>query len=97
MFNQVADIRLLLLSHPDREMIKASCLHSLGDKFQAYSLMLDELDKKLPLSFRQTLPASIDTLELRVAMLKHEIAHTQEQLAPLYKEFYHQSKKNGKA
>lgn len=35
-FSKVADIRILLLTHPDGEMIKASCLHYLGDAAQAW-------------------------------------------------------------
>lgn len=36
-FNTIADLRIYLLNHPDKEMVKAACLHYLGDKFQAFA------------------------------------------------------------
>jgi hypothetical protein len=36
-FNNKADIRELLMWHPDAEMVKTSCLHYLGDKFQKFA------------------------------------------------------------
>ena len=35
-FNMIKDLRSFLLKHPDQEMVRASCLHYLGDKFQSY-------------------------------------------------------------
>lgn len=32
----IDDIRLLLLKHPNQEMIRECCLHYLGDKFQKF-------------------------------------------------------------
>jgi len=36
-FGKVSDIRMHLLCHPDRKMVESSCLHFLGDRFQAIS------------------------------------------------------------
>jgi hypothetical protein len=33
-FNKVADIRILLLNHPDAEMVVDACLHYMGDRVQ---------------------------------------------------------------
>lgn len=33
-FNQIKDLRKFFLAHPDKEMVKSSCLHFLGDKAQ---------------------------------------------------------------
>jgi hypothetical protein len=33
-FNNISDLRRYLLGHPDKEMVRASCLHFLGDNFQ---------------------------------------------------------------
>jgi hypothetical protein len=35
-FSKVADIRFLLLTHPDGTMVRESCLHFLGDAAQAW-------------------------------------------------------------
>jgi len=35
-FNKISDLRPYLLCHPDKEMVRASCLHYLGDKFQKF-------------------------------------------------------------
>lgn len=35
-FNNIGDLRPLLLVHPDSEMVRAACLHYLGDKFQKF-------------------------------------------------------------
>lgn len=32
-FNKIIDIRNYLLRHPDQDMIKAACLHYLGDSY----------------------------------------------------------------
>lgn len=36
-FNTIKDLRPFLLRHPDRQMVKESCLHYLGDKFQEFN------------------------------------------------------------
>jgi len=42
-FNRISDIRMYLLNHPDKEMIRSSCLHYLGDKFQTFD---EKINKK---------------------------------------------------
>lgn len=44
-FNKQADIRTLLLSHPDQEMVKMACKHFLGDKNKTLTLTLEDLEK----------------------------------------------------
>jgi hypothetical protein len=34
--NKISDIRILLVNHPDSEMVKLSCLHYLGDEAQEW-------------------------------------------------------------
>ena len=40
-FGNLSDIRMHLLCHPDREMVQNSCLHFLGDRFQAISSIIN--------------------------------------------------------
>jgi hypothetical protein len=35
-FNSIEDLRPYLLCHPDQQMIRTSCLHFLGDKYQDF-------------------------------------------------------------
>lgn len=35
-FSKQSDIRIFLLSHPDQEMVRKSCLHFLGDAAQEW-------------------------------------------------------------
>lgn len=36
-FNAIGDLRPYLLSHKDSAMVRSSCLHFLGDEFQAFA------------------------------------------------------------
>lgn len=36
-FNGIEDLRPYLLRHPDHEMVRSSCLHYLGDRFQEFA------------------------------------------------------------
>ncbi len=40
-FFEIKDLRPYLIRHPDPEMVRASCLHFLGDKFQKFNESID--------------------------------------------------------
>ena len=48
-FNNIKDLRIYLLKHPDQEMVRSSCLHYLGDKAQqdADDEEIEEICRKL--------------------------------------------------
>lgn len=39
-FNSIADLRHYLLLHPDYQMVRAACLHFLGDQFTNFDIRL---------------------------------------------------------
>jgi len=67
-FNSITDLRIYLLRHPNREMVRQSCLHYLGDQFQQPEITdeiiaIKKISAGVYLTFHTELSLSLDDCE----------------------------------